>query len=766
MITSIFTFYKTTLIIFSMNGLKKISTSLLIFVTSTLLFAQQKNILFIAIDDLKPQLNCWGDSNIKSPNIDRLAGRGTVFTNAYCAWSVCGPSRASMLSGLSPDGTGIKNLTTQLRDVRPDAITLPQFFKNRGYETVGIGKVYDFRNVDDGHDAVSWTRPYIPTTKYTYPEEYGPFVKGQNRVEANTVTEEGPEGVDFDGYLDGQSCLLALDYIDEFAQNPDKPFFLAVGFKKPHIPFIAPKKYWDLYDRDEISLAPFQDVVKGAPSYIYYKPEPNPDKYVDIPSDWDYEDVTDKMDTATQKRIIHAYYACTSYIDDLVGMLLDKLEEKGLAKNTIIVLWGDHGYHLGDHNQWGKHTNFENGTHLPLIIAIPNGKNGVCYRPVDSYDIYPTLIDLAGYDVPEYLEGDLLSPVVKGGKLIKSCAVSQFRAGGHMGYSFRTERYRFTAWMDKTSYIPTEIDWDESKIEDMELYDYIADPLEKVNLVKDTAYRKVKDSLLAIAGSWWKEQHYFFTTGRNSKYVPYFNYLLNDPDFEEGITSAWNLLQKGDFSATLSSSSNAHSGANSAMLEISSAGSDFADGQLINGDYNCLSGIRGQEVIVSLMAKSTQSSSIKIRLNVLNFDGSKEELISPELVLTSGYDSLGYRVTIPESAADWELSVLLGKASGTVNIDDVRINSLNNDSSTFIKKNFSDTTLEIYPNPAEKYFYVKKEYLRNKTELNIYSLKGEKLISSVLKNDKIDISSLKKGVYLVEVLSDKSNRHISKLTVK
>ena len=748
------------------NKIAKITVLIIYLIGGFTMFAQHKNILFIAIDDLKPQLNCYGNSNIKSPNIDRLADRGIVFSNAYCGWSVCGPSRSSMLSGLTPDGTGIKNLSTQLRDIRPAAITLPQFFKNKGYETVGIGKVFDPRNVDDGHDSVSWTIPYIPNKDYTYPPEYGDFVKGQYRVTANTVTEEGPEGVDFDGYEDGQSCLLALKRLDEFAQDPQKHFFLAVGFKKPHIPFISPKKYWDMYDPDKIELAPFQDTVTGAPGYIYFKPEPNPDKYVDVPADWDYLDVTAIMDQDLQRRIIHAYSACTSYIDDMVGMLLDTLEAKGLDKNTVIVIWGDHGYHLGDHNQWGKHTNFENGTHLPLIIAVPNGKGGVCYRPVDSYDIYPTLVDLAGFDVPDYLEGDLLSPAIEGKAINKTCAVSQFRAGGNMGYSFRTERYRFTAWMDKTSYIPTEIDWDENKIEDMELYDYIADPLEKVNLANDASYQAVKDSLLTLAGSWWKEQHYFFTTGKNTKYVPDFNYLLNDPDFEEGISPSWSFKTSGSFTGTVSQSSDAYSGNASAKIDISSGGDNFSDGRLVNGLYNCLSGLRGRKAIVSLKAKSTQAEDIKVKIGIRHFDGTEELLISSATELTSDYDSLGWEMNIPESAADWELVILLGKASGTVFIDDVRVNSPGDDSSTFITKHYSDARgLEIYPNPAGNYFYIKNEGLGKRSELNIYSLKGEKLLSSVLDDRKVDVSNLKKGVYVVEVYNG-SERYSSKIMVK
>ena len=744
--------------------LRKLSALILFIITGSMINAQQKNILFIAVDDLKPVLNCYGKSEIISPNIDRLADRGIVFSNAYCAWSVCGPSRASMLSGLSPDGTGVKNLKTQLRDIRPAAVTLPQFFKNKGYETVGIGKVFDPRNVDDGHDSVSWTKRYIPINDYTYPDEYGPFVKGQYRVTANTVTEQGPEGVDFDGYEDGQSCLLALERLDEFAGEPQKHFFLAVGFKKPHIPFIAPEKYWDLYERDKIDLAPFQDTVAGAPDYIYYKPEPNPDKYVDIPSDWDYMDVTQLMDEDLQRRIIHGYYACTSYIDDLVGMLLNKLEENGMDRNTIIVLWGDHGYHLGDHNQWGKHTNFENGTHLPLIIAVPEGKGGISYRPVDSYDIYPTLVDLAGFEVPDYLQGNLLTRAIKGDTIIKTCAVSQFRAGGNMGYSFRTERYRFTAWMDKTSYIPTEIVWDESKIEDMELYDYVADALEKVNLAHDDDYSSVKDSLLAIAGNWWNEQHYFFTSGRNPKYIKDFNNILTNPDFEEGITSGWEFSQSNGFNATITVSSDAHVGSKAAQIDITSTGDKYDEGKLTTSEYNCMSGIRGHDVIVSFRAKATQPCSVKAELKIKQFNGKFEILRSSAIDLSSEYDSLSFEITVPESAAEWAMSVMLGKASGTVLIDDVRVTVLDDEHSSGIKKRYAGRELDIYPNPADDFFVIRDE-LGSDAKINIYTSAGKKILSSGLTKKKVDVSDLHKGMYIVEV-ADGKNRFSKKILIK
>lgn len=474
------------------------------------------NVLFIAIDDLKPVLNCYGESQILSPTIDKIAQQGVLFRRAYCQWPVCGATRASMLTGLTPDGNGVRNLSTQLRDVSPDVITMPQYFRENGYVTAAVGKVFDPRTIDDGHDIPSWTHPYNNPGNYTYPPEYGDFVKGQYRVTANTATERGPAGVGDDGYIDGQICIEALSKLDGFASTRE-PFFLAVGFKKPHIPFIAPEKYWDMYEREELSLSPFQSVAEGSPEYAYHTPEPM--GYDDIPDIWTYSDIAlgdSILHPGDQRKLLHGYYACVSYIDTQVDKLLNKLEEKGLADSTIIVIWGDHGYHLGDHNQWGKHTNFEQATRAPLIIYYPGNIPSVYEHPVEFLDIYPTLCELTNLKVSNVLQGKSLVDVMDGsGEARRVPAVSEYRSGGHSSYSFRTERYRFTLWMNKTSTRPDEVDWDPANIFQEELYDYMLDYHETENLAGRQEYAGIRDSLLNLAAEWWEEKYAYFLNPPN-----------------------------------------------------------------------------------------------------------------------------------------------------------------------------------------------------------------------------------------------------------
>ncbi len=487
------------------------------FLSTGSLFSQQRNVLFIAIDDIKPLLGCYGNTTVVSPNIDKLAKEGILFRKAYCQWPVCGPTRASLLTGQTPDGSGIRNLSSQLREVNPDVITLPQYFRQHGYITAAIGKVFDPRNVDSGHDTPSWSQTYTPWGSYTYPPEYGDFVKRQWRVKANTATECGPEGVGDDGYLDGQFCNEALSKLDDFAAS-GQPFFLAVGFKKPHIPFIAPKKYWDLYDRDSFDLALFQRAAAGSPDYAYFKPEPK--KYVDIPDEWTYNDSLlgdNILDPPLQRKLLHGYYACVSYIDAQVGKLVEKLKEKDLDKNTIIVVFGDHGYHLGDHNQWGKHTVFEQAARVPFIFYVSGDQPSVYDHPVEFLDIFPTLCDLTGLDIPDFVQGKSLAGIIAGSQEpVKKVAVTEYRAGGHATYSFRNERYRYTLRFNDSGMRPDVEAWDPSRIVFEELYDYETDSLETRNFAYDTTYRTVRDSMFSVAHQWWDEQHAFFNPSKAS----------------------------------------------------------------------------------------------------------------------------------------------------------------------------------------------------------------------------------------------------------
>ena len=505
-----------------------------IFIPATTTAAPQSkkpNILFIAIDDLKPNLGCYGDPIAKTPNIDRLAAMGTTFTNSHCNQAVCGPSRASLMTGLRPDRTGVHDLKTVARKVRPWIVTIPEYFKKNGYVTAGTGKIYDPRCVDKKSDAPSWSKPFVlhnvpynpkfpkpVNAAYQDPEihkvfkelqskgivNYGPVQKELVKRGLNHVVES--MDVPDDAYTDGATCKQALKFIRELSDHKGqgKPFFLAVGFKKPHLPFIAPKKYWDLYKREEMPIASFQKHAKNSPSFAYTN-FPELRSYADTPK-------SGMPTEAKQRELIHGYYACTSYTDAQIGKLLDELKKRDLMKNTIIILWGDHGWHLGDHGLWTKHTNFEQATRAPLIYAGPNIQQGkLTAAPTEFVDIFPTLCDLAGLPTPKNLDGLSSKPVLTGEKQkVKDVAISQFGRGSAMGYAFRNDRYRYVVWVngkkqsDATTTPASALTPDKIKTE--ELYDYKTDPLEKVSLAKSPEQAKRIQEFRKIADTYLKEQ--------------------------------------------------------------------------------------------------------------------------------------------------------------------------------------------------------------------------------------------------------------------
>ena len=316
---------------------------------------KKMNILFIAVDDLKPNLGCYGDSAAISPNIDRLAAEGTVFSNNHCQQAVCGPSRASLLTGLRPDKTQVWDLKTLIRDKNPDMLTMPQFFKNSGYQTAACGKIFDLRSVDKKHDEVSWTIPY----------EY-PTVARWIGTKERLITQN----IDLpdDEFIDGEIAGRGIQLMEQM-NAADAPFFLAVGFKKPHLPFVAPKKNWDKFQRDQFKLAEFQEHAKNAPEFAF---QPG----WELRNGYDHVPKKGPIPKEMQQELIHGYYACVSHIDDQVGKLFAKLDELGIRDDTVIVLWGDHGWHLGDHGMWCKHTNFEQATRSPLIFSAPGIAGG------------------------------------------------------------------------------------------------------------------------------------------------------------------------------------------------------------------------------------------------------------------------------------------------------------------------------------------------------------------------------------------------------
>ena len=465
------------------------------------------NILFIAVDDLKPTIGAFGDDLARTPNIDLLAENGTVFLNNHTQQAVCGPARASLMTGKRPDYTKVRDLKTKMRDMVPDIVTIPQFFRDNGYTTVGLGKIFDPRCVDKFRDKPSWSVPFMPEHKFEYPKDFGPPAMGfyqdskiklyiqklRNEAKANGIKNLGKylrdtfkppfEKTDApdDAYVDGALAMYANKFLDEYKPESNEPFFLAVGFKRPHLPFTAPKKYWDMYNPSKFKIAEFQQNSKNGPSIAYHS---SGELRSYITPEISYEISKKnrvKLSDEFQKDLIHGYYASTSFIDAQIGKIVDKLKETGLHKNTIIVIWGDHGWHLGDHGLWNKHSNFEQATRSPLVIFDPRvNKRMQIKSPTEFVDIFPTLCAATGLQIPENLDGKNLMPLIKGEQIsIKPFAVSQWTSAKKTGYSFRTDRYRYTVWLNgKKSTDPVF----EEDIFAEELYDYRTDPAETINL--------------------------------------------------------------------------------------------------------------------------------------------------------------------------------------------------------------------------------------------------------------------------------------------
>jgi len=520
--------------------MKKYLLSILLLVSFHKVQAQNSskpNILFIAIDDLKPTIGSYGDKLAITPNIDAIAKNGTTFLNNHTQQAVCGPSRASLLTGKRPDYTKVWDLKTKMRDMNPDILTIPQYFKQNGYETIGVGKIYDPRCVDNDRDKPSWSVPFIKERELNYPKGYkqpalGFYQKKKNLARIIEIKSEALEkniqkskinkyirdrykppyekgDVPDGAYVDGAIANKSLDLLDEI--DTSKPFFLAVGFKRPHLPFVAPRKYWELYNESEIEIAPYQKKSKNAVDIAYHKAgEMQSYKTPEITYRLNNDGLLE-LDEKLQKKLIHGYYAATSYIDAQIGKIKDKLKQKGLDKNTIIVIWGDHGWHLGDHSLWNKHSNFEQATRSPLIIYDPRINKGFkITTPTEFVDLFPTLSDLANLEIPKNLDGLSLRRQLEGeATTSKIYAVSQFPRKNKMGYSFRTNDYRYTVWVNNKK--STEPIYKED-IHAEELYDYKKDPLETENKINNKKYEKTKSTFQLLAARYFKDHVVSSTT--------------------------------------------------------------------------------------------------------------------------------------------------------------------------------------------------------------------------------------------------------------
>lgn len=464
---------------------------------------QPKNILMICIDDLKPMLGCYGYEHIKTPNIDALAAMGTVFRNNYCQQAVSGPTRASLMTGLRPDHTKVFDLVTKMRDMNPDVLSMPQYFRENGYRTIGMGKIYDPRCVDNKIDEPSWSVPFVKNSTSYYATGYGEPHNGHFQAEAakdNPKYKPTTECVDVPdaAYKDGALALQAMDYIDKYFTD-GKSTFMAVGFVKPHLPFVSPKRYWDMYDRASLPLATFKRKAQNSSKYAYTE-SGELNGYTDIPELITFSDIDNAILPESKGReLIHGYHAAVSYVDAQVGKVLDHLKAKGLLESTIVVLWGDHGWHLGDHGLWCKHTNFENATAAPLIMYVPGMMPGQSYSMSEFVDIFPTLCEATGLAIPTVLDGRSLMPVLRDKQAkVKEYSVSQYRReAGHrvMGYAIRTDRYRYVAWFG--DYYRTTEPYDANKLINEELYDYLKDSDETISQQNTPQYAQVLSEMRA-----------------------------------------------------------------------------------------------------------------------------------------------------------------------------------------------------------------------------------------------------------------------------
>lgn len=458
--------------------------------------SSRPNILFISVDDLRPELTAYGYENIHSPNLDRLSDQSLVFERVFAQEPTCGPSRASLLTGLRPDSSLVFDIFTPIRTVRPHVLTLPQHFKENGYTTMSLGKIYHHKTEDDslGWSRPAWKAPLNNLRGYLKEENISRITPWGNSSFYEQL--EVPDSA----YEDGMTAQKAIRLLGELDKKGE-PFFLAVGFFKPHLPFIAPQKYWDLYEPDSILIpSPYQlpnDRFRAnynyggeVSSYLDWSRAPIPFNYED---QYGREDSVDLFDQATAKKLIHGYYASVSYVDAQIGKVLDELEHLGLENNTIVVLWSDHGWMLGELGEWCKHGLFDWQTRSTLMMRVPDYKAATTKALVELVDIYPTLCELSGLPIPKHVQGESIVPILnqpqlEGKKAVFSQYPRDFYNDGELvgekyfqGYTVRTDRYRYTEWR-----LGANLD----SLMASELYDYQKAPLEYENVAEVPEYEQ------------------------------------------------------------------------------------------------------------------------------------------------------------------------------------------------------------------------------------------------------------------------------------
>jgi len=455
---------------------------------------QIPNVLLVIVDDLRPQLGAYGLESMHTPNIDRLAGEGLLFRRAYAQWPVCGPSRSSMLSGLRPDSTGIYSGSQRLDSSDAQVVSLPAYFRRSGYRTLSVGKVYHARD----EDPQAWSEPpwHVAPNDDNW-QGYASRESHELRIRLwEEALAEDPDAQFYQfnagavehanlpesNYRDGKIAAKAVELL---RGNADQPFFLAVGFVKPHLPFAAPDRYWDLYDRRAIKPMGNSARPEGTTEipYVYSELE----SYAGIPSN----------NGLTREQVLeltHGYFAAVSFIDAQVGKLLDELDRLDIRNNTIVALVGDHGFHLGEQGIWAKHSLFELSSQTPLIVSVPGQQTAgaTTNALVELIDIYPSLVELAGLDPSPRFDGKSFVPLIDDPERPwKVAALSQYRHFMDpyreiMGHSIRTERYRYSLWRDTAR---------QGAVYARELYDLGARSSESVNLADDPAYRDMVRNL-------------------------------------------------------------------------------------------------------------------------------------------------------------------------------------------------------------------------------------------------------------------------------
>ena len=486
----------------------------------------QPNVLFISIDDLRPTLGAYGDTVVISPNIDQLAAEGITFGEAFCQSAVCAPSRASLMTGLRPDSTRVWHLGDKFREINPETVTMPQYFSKFGYHTVNIGKI--FHNYMP--DSISWDEPDLRPARYVQPDWLGRdgetfYISEQ--VQASQIRKRdsllkikpiryadgwntGPawEAADVHDtlYYDGAQTELAKKTLSRLS-TMDKPFYMGLGYFRPHLPFAVPKKYWDLYDPEKIPLAQNPQIPTSAPLYTMNSMYEL--RHYDGFSHIGHPTSSYRMHQDTIRTLRHGYYASVSYVDALLGDLFAHLKSLGIYENTIIVVWGDHGWKLGDHNSWGKMTNYNIDLKVPVIVRFPNQKKrGVkTDAMVELVDLFPSLCELAGIDIPDYMQGTSFVPLTENpDSTWKNAVFSQFHrrpkvsADGkrYMGYSLNTKKYHYIEW-----YAWDQVTGTKSTLAGVELYDRVNDPYERVNISNSSDMIEVKRILSKqLAGGW------------------------------------------------------------------------------------------------------------------------------------------------------------------------------------------------------------------------------------------------------------------------